>query len=350
MAGSGSVSKQNYSGFATFSQQNMTGGNLSSSSVSECSVDRLNVPFQLIIVVTNILHGLILNRMKRVNRSPALHVILLMSVDDIAYSSLNILWSFCIRQWLSDNHACLNGVIGSVWLVTATTKYGILAIACYDRYVAICRPFQYSTNVLLKNTTVGVVIMFILLLMTLTPTYMFSPEARCAKLADDEPMIVDQIGYLRIGIQMAWTGLYMTMITVASFRVLHELYKMRRGGGRGPQAPDPSVLKVTHLILVTVAVFICCFIPPIISEVHFSKNEVADPKQRHRARMVFDSYAIINVLVYGVMNKQYQDEVKKLLVACCPCKSASVSTSAEITVIPARNLVASSTCAAVTEC
>ena len=73
-------------------------------------------------------------------------------------------------------------------------------------------------------------------------------------------------------------------------------------------------------------------------------------KGYNQPQMVFDSYAIINVLVYGVMNKQYQDEVKKLLVACCPCKSATVSTSAEITVIPARNLVASSTCAAVTKC
>ena len=293
------------------------------SSSLECGVDGITVSFQLLIVIINSIHLIILKKLKQSNKSTALHIIILMCIDDIAYSLFNLASSeFCLQP--ESIHHCLRGFMKCLWSATATMKYCILATACYDRYVAICHPFRYSSNYFLSHTTGGLLVMFVLKLVTETPLFITLLNPGCATQLGDQQSDVIKIITTHYAINEGiWNGSCAIIILTTVTLVLRELYKMRRGGERAPHTPDASVLKVTRLILVTVAVFVCCLLLPICTEAYFLQRGESRSKQARRVRMLFDSYAVINVLVFGAMNKDYRSEIKRGLRSCLPILAIS---------------------------
>ena len=93
-------------------------------SSSECNIDQIHASSHLLIILINIFHITILKNLKHSNTTLRVtQIILLISIDDIAYSSLTVLWSLCIRQWLKNNQSCVDGIIESVWTMTGLLKY-----------------------------------------------------------------------------------------------------------------------------------------------------------------------------------------------------------------------------------
>ena len=291
------------------------------SSSLECGVDGITVSFQLLIVIINSIHLIILKKLKQSNKSTALHIIILMCIVDIAYSLFNLASSeFCLPP--ESIHHCLRGIMKCLWSATATMKYCILATACYDRYVAICHPFRYSTDYFLSHTTGGLLVMFVLKLVT--DLFMTLLNPGCAtQLGDQQADVIKIITTIDAINEGIWIGSCAIVILTTVILVLRELYKMCRGGQRAPHTPDTSVLKATRLILVTVAVFVCCLLLPICTEAYFLQRGESRSKQARRVRMLFDSYAVINVLVFGAMNKDYRSEIKRGLRSCFPTLAIS---------------------------
>lgn len=95
------------------------------------------------------------------------------------------------------------------------------------------------------------------------------------------------------------------IVTVCA--VVRGLRKMQhQQAAQAPSSvPDQLVVKATRLVLATVVAFIVCLIPPLLTETYFFVSSALSKDReailRLRTRMIFDSYAIINVLIFGVM-------------------------------------------------
>lgn len=125
-----------------------------------CEVSIPETTYQILIAVINLIHLLILAQLRK--REPSLVLILLMaiSVNDVSLVIFQLFRYLCLRQYLTSDD-CLVEMLIICGVNLIYSRYYILASACYDRFVAICRPFRYDSNHYLKHVTVYLTAMYI---------------------------------------------------------------------------------------------------------------------------------------------------------------------------------------------
>ena len=106
-------------------------------------------------------------------------------------------------------------------------RYYILALACYDRFVAICQPFRYTTHRLLQNVSITIFVIFMsTLLVGLT---LRLPSQRCWIFFS---VISGPVSDILVKIITIIRGLIMTLVagvtTLSSVFVLKELCMMNK--------------------------------------------------------------------------------------------------------------------------
>lgn len=304
-----------------FSQ--ITNNSYSSGAVSfECRVDAVNSVFQLFLIAVNAFHLVILKKLKQGNDTQALRILILMAINDISISSVTSLSSFCILQSIQRMNMCLFAVLESVWVMTGTMRYFILAVASYDRYVAICLPFRYVGDRFLNNKTVILLAIYLVILIINTP--LKAIEMGCIQISDYGNVDKEMTKSLRTTFQSLWTAICLLVIVITVTCVLRELHNMKHR--EGTTHHDQAVIKATHLILATISVFVCCLLPPICTEIYFATIQDGDSRLRQRSRMVFDSYAFLNVIIYAAMSKPYQQEVTNYFRFSCKRTTSAENT------------------------
>ena len=138
-----------------------------------CDIDILRTLIFAISAVINILHFPVIYSMKKLNDNVSTSHLLVMSINDIDLAALRLAGIMCIYDWLETTHPCEYTFLHSLWEITALLRYITLAIACYDRYVAICQPFQYSGKCVLENAIPSMLGAFLVALIINTPPYTF---------------------------------------------------------------------------------------------------------------------------------------------------------------------------------
>ena len=291
---------------------------------TECTIEHVNGTLQLFIIVLNTIHTFILKKLRKDNDSVHLHIVVIMSIHDISISSMTTLSSFCVYRWIERRQRCVYAFIECWWLITGLLRYTIVATASYDRYIAICKPFEYSANRLLANTTISLLTVYLTYLTVNAP---FTALQVCGSFALKNPLVADRLRWGQLGIYSLLPSVSIPVIITTLCLVVRELRKMKRQRDAYGPIPDLLVIKTTRVVLVTVVVFICCLIPPICTEIYFSipsdrpTTAIRESKLRLSMRMIFDSYAIINTFVFAIMHKPYQRVVIKLWKSCV-CQKA----------------------------
>ena len=270
----------------------------------QCLTDYLNSAFQIFIIIVNVAHTLILLQLRKREYSRPLTILIIMAIDDVLISFFSSLTHLCVFSIINADW-CLIRAISECGHLVAIVRYFILAAACYDRFVAICQPFAYAEHHILRHITLYILLITLVLVVVHLPLVL--ALKRCWSFANilTEP-VANGLRWFQLGFQVIELMIAVIVIIFSTAFVLRELHLMKK---RQRHLPDASVLKTTHLILVTLLVFFCCLIPPIVSQFYFSSKGIYS-QTRTRLMMIFDSYAVLNVVVNGVMNKSYQQQVK----------------------------------------
>lgn len=95
------------------------------------------------------------------------------------------------------------------------------------------------------------------------------------------------------------------VILVSTGLLLRELYLIRKRHSR-ISTHENSVLNLTYLILLTLVIFTCCLIPPGIYFLSTTQYSVIP-------EVILDSYAVLNVVVNGIIRKGYRAQLIKCL-------------------------------------
>ena len=305
--------------FNTSSEINST--NCSSGSDSDgyaCQIDITQTTFYSLLLAANILHLTIIYRLKRQNKNVATQLLFLINIHDAGFSMLSIPKKQCLYVWLSCMRPCLFALAESLWEMTALMRYVLLAMACYDRYVAICQPFRYFSNLILINVMKSLIGIFLFVLALHSPLLSLQ---YCIESTYEE-----WLQKAKLVIQSLWLAMCLTLIMKTVFSVLREFYRMRQmsEGAAQSGAEDTTLLKTTYLVLATAAGFLCCLLPILGLEVYAaikaSSGKPRNLKLQMDFGMLFDSYSIINIVICAAMNVAFRREVKTMC-SCCHHKA-----------------------------
>lgn len=122
-------------------------------SVQMCTSIGLEAIFMVVnsvCIIINIIHMTILSKIESLRNTPYYSVLKTMALSDIIGSMANIVRLLCIVHKHSDTLAVAIGVsAGSD--SAAGWRYYIIGWACFERYMAVCRPFEYRGNPLVAN-------------------------------------------------------------------------------------------------------------------------------------------------------------------------------------------------------
>ena len=315
------------------SQINIAGsyknGSLITDEVFTCSIDIAGTLFLLLTIVINSLHSAIIHRLRRQNKNVCTQLLLLMSIHDIGLAAFTLCWRTCLFHGLEVQSHCGYMVMRSLWHMTGVMRYIILAMACYDRFVAICQPYKYSGNRVLNNVTLSLLGTFLLILVPDTPLLSLQT---CQKSANQELLEL-----VRFIFQSLWVTTSLVVIISTIALVLRELRRMYKRSERAQPVPDHTTIRATYLILATGAAFICCLTPILCTELYLMvvNPETLLASQVHQgALLVFDSNPIFNTVICAVMNKAYQREVRSI----CRCVSRTRRRNTrQVSVAPAQD-------------
>ena len=282
---------------------------LSDGNVTEtCVFDPLGASLQFAVIAVNFPHLFILHQLNKRERTAVLNILFIMSVNDLCVAGFNAARLCCVHRSLMSD-ACIMAVIVECTFNILLARYYILALACYDRFVAICQPFRYTTHRLLQNVSITIVVIFMSTLLVGLPLKLSSQ--RCwiffsviSELVSD--ILVKIITIIRVLIMTLAAG----VTALSSAFVLKELHMMskRRGNTR---TPDSAVLKATYAVLMTLLVFIICLIPAAVA-FFTARTTISAEVRGVILRLSFDGYAILNVIVYGAMSKNYREKVAQI--------------------------------------
>ena len=184
-----------------------------------CDIDILRTLIFAISAVINILHFPVIYRVKKLNNNANTRLLLVISVNDIGLAALRLAGIVCLYDWLETTHPCEFTFLHSLWEITALMRYVTLAIACYNRYVAIYRPFQYSGNRVLDNAMLSMLGAFLVALIINTPLHAFQ---KCYQTFYQESLEL-----VRFVIHSMWVNIYLIIIVITIILVLRELRKLR---------------------------------------------------------------------------------------------------------------------------
>ena len=256
--------------------------------------------FHIFLILINVVHLLILHKLRQQQgeKTVALVILILISTNDVLVSCVLVLKYCCITF-----DTCIDEILKQLGFTLATARYLVLAAACYDRFMAICKPYSYADNHFLKYITQYVTLLTICMYVVVQPLGLAEKQCWCFSAHEN----TQEAAVAVTGFRVATVMILSASIIISTVFVLRELQLMKKRQNN-IVTPDPSILKATHLVLVTTLVFFCCLIPPAIVELYFESKDLFSLK-RMRMRILFDSYAVQNVIVHGVMSKPYREIV-----------------------------------------
>ena len=247
-----------------------------------------------------------------------------MCVNDISLGIFNAVRFLCLHQPIFQDD-CLVLSLAEGGLNMAVARYYIIAAATYDRFVALCRPFEYTSYHILQNITLYLALLF--MTTTLVGVTLKIMSERCwyfATLSTGSAAVANSVLRVLHGTIL----LIITIVTVfSSASVLRELHLLRKSRGSHP-APNNAVLGLTYLILVTLLVFVICLFPSAF--VYFAVRYLTLYETQIVARVAFDTYAIANAVVNGVLYKAYRRQiVENFKVVFCITRKQRIHSAAE---------------------
>lgn len=256
--------------------------------------------FSVLAVIINIFHLIVLNRMDNIRGTAYLSVLQVISMFDIFSAFAYIVKMSCYIHISLSYTPKWTGILKNILSDSVIlSRYSILALACGERYIAVCKTFQYKTSSYTKRLKLWSVLVYLTVLGIMTSREVLSMDDMCV-----HPVIgVIAISDISTTLYLITILVPAAIATVLLMLVFKELRKMKK---QSLTMNLNQLDRATKYIAIICAAFYVCFLPKVAAyfiKSFFKSDTVVTAMIVNGAGTV---YGILNTLVYGWKNKQYR--------------------------------------------
>jgi len=269
-----------------------------------------------VTMLVNILHIIVLFSIKKLRSTKYFWTLMNIGSSDIFASVMLIVQMDCSLK----HFALKQGPAGSkVFLllvsiptfISVTIRNSVLALASYERYVAICTPFRYATNKLVQHLAVGYTIIWSVSFVLSVIIKALYFEQICV---DDFGLTLSNKSPIATAIKLPLFGVpaVITIGTLAKVGV--ELKQMSRRAAQPVE--DEALMKAGKYVLLTSILFYLSFFPPLVAMGARGLGKLPEEKAGLidiSAFIVQGLYGTLNVILFIYLNPSYIQQVIRLL-------------------------------------
>ena len=201
----------------------------------------------------------------------------------------------------------------------ACASLQIVSLTAINRFYKIVRTKSYKRIFTKQKTVIMIGICFLLASLQPLPyflsgrRYLFHP-GKMFCFQTTEISIPNFLGYVYLGVPA-------TTLAVCYFLVFKEIRKHQHNVRRNLQSSSTNEnitsrdIKITKILFVTVVGFLACWTPiAVIDFMDTFRGKVSFPRQVYFFYLVSANLsAFINPIVYGLLNKNFREEYKKMI-------------------------------------
>ena len=266
----------------------------------------------LLSLVANPIHIYTLTRFKEKLETTYMKILILITIWDILVAATSILQFNCqIRQSAANSYA-VSILALSIYDSVSYIRFIILSLAFFDRWLAVAHPFKYK-NIIAEYFRLLVAIpIIIIVVMTLLRNLIFREDI-CIDSVSGVTNCVTQ----RTKMMTCSTLYTLSFVFDAVFLslLLRELRKMRQKLSLTTE--DKELRNATKTVIVITLLYFGCFMwQPMIAIA--SGSPAVTWRIQHYCMYVtyvlYSLYGLMNIAVYGLLNKSYRDEMRRILL------------------------------------
>lgn len=292
----------------------------------------------------NVFHLIVISKLPSLRGTQYLLILQQISISDI-YSTLPSVKMLCsIHQFLYGKDIRFAVLYVSVTEHCALIRHSMLAVACLERYISICCPYNrlslcgnectWRKTSQIKAFIISVWIFSYVYI--ITKNYLFK-DSLCL-WAVYGPASKDYKSGL---VNLTYITVLLLCTLVCSTKIFLELREVNR---RNPHNSDTSVKRAAHYIIIINIAYYVCLIPTTAAVITATLRTNASSHLipvRWMFHIFYCIYGIINVLIYGWAMKPYRTLVRQILTcrlsAIVPMSKGSLDTMNRQTVATSTN-------------
>ena len=263
-------------------------------------------------IIINLVHIYVIQkRLPALRGKPYLSVLTIIGLTDILFSAATLPMTSChIREWInhkSQYPTLLLGVIRVTLENSVLCRFCALFLSSFDRYFAVCKPFFYCSNAVVRNIGKTAIVIDILLWTVLAFKGLLTLSDMCIS-AVIGPTRLDNIR------GAATTTAVMVVFSACTSLLLLQVWlEIRRVQQRAPIIGDSHLKSSAYYVIAIFAVFVVVLVIPNIvgtcTYVIYKANDPSTPISDAFLWSILIShtiYGIANVVMYGLTSDGYR--------------------------------------------
>jgi len=280
----------------------------------EPELSAIHLLLNCVSIVSNIVHLVVLSGIEKSKKTKHYWSIINIGITDIGVSVSQILAVSCeitthvlslTNQQAQQYQTVALILIGG----SSTARLAVLALSSYERYVSICRPLQATSNKVLDNFVVSIIVIWTISYGTVTLTILTKSDTYCYGQFGALPGQVDTATLITYSVIILATFL---TCSVCLYKVRVELKRMAERNIPGHD--DDSIKRSATYIMLICALFYFSYIPTLISTPGYSVKALKGVTQALTwGVMIYNAcYGTLNIVIYICMTPGYRVHIRKL--------------------------------------
>lgn len=278
--------------------------------------NEIYVGINCVSILLNILHLLILNDMKELKTTKYFWVLTNISVTDITTNIILIVYLNCdIRQLILQLPVTAAywtfKAIGNLTGYASLLRFMVFLVASVEKYVGVCRPYSYSTHVLIVNLKSFTVFLYVLafLLKAVGSLVIAHPlcQASLKVQVAGKTLTGSLVGSLYV-MTVLTLSILITVLLVKVWRKLREMVSSNAANNKVLMAASKYIILIYVIYqssLISTVMFVICTIlkvSPLITD-----------RVEAVGAVLTSLYSIVNIPLFAFFHPKYLHVVRSHL-------------------------------------
>lgn len=234
---------------------------------------------------------------------------MLLTTTDIFHATSSIADYNCSVRQAMLQHRVLADILAFYFAVLPNIRYNVITMAYVDRWLALSKPFTYSTGIFAKYFWLWTICLVVLLSNLIATLRYLAAEGYCM----DNVYGISYSGGVLLNVTYAFpSAAYVCLHVILNGLTLKQLWLLKKK--RSTQGPDEQLKKSVKTLLIIVLLYYMCLIlsPITVTIIKSTKTDNASKSTLLLlATVPVQLYSCFNFLTYGIINESYRREIKE---------------------------------------